>query len=377
MVTKLNILVYGRFPTEKAYGIHALNQANSFHKLGNDVTIFYPSTNNQKTIHKTPEDYYKDSFDFDLKEIDFYDITNTRFFTLMPKLIKKFIWLLSSYVWSSKIKEHIKDSIVWSTNPVVLWVHRKNNKLVFEQHGQAKYIQKLFINKLKSEDSFFIGTTKKSYENLLSINKNSIYLPNAVNTDIFYPNLNKSFEKLVVGYVGMLETYGVDKGVFKSVEKLILLMNKFDFEVKIIGGPEIKLNQIKDLVSSSNFKDKFELINRLNQREAANLMRSLDIGIVPYPDETHMNMYASPLKIFEYTACGVVSLVSDLDSHKELRNLNLQYFKKDNFESFYEEMEKLLSNKVELKKIYKNIINLNDELSLETRNSKLLKFMRL
>ena len=47
-------------PTEKAYGIHALNQAKSFANLGYDVTLFYPSTNNEKTISYDPEDYYVD-----------------------------------------------------------------------------------------------------------------------------------------------------------------------------------------------------------------------------------------------------------------------------------------------------------------------------
>ena len=34
MEQKINVLVYGRMPTEKAYGIHALNQAKSFFEQG-------------------------------------------------------------------------------------------------------------------------------------------------------------------------------------------------------------------------------------------------------------------------------------------------------------------------------------------------------
>ena len=61
MMQKIYILVYGRMPTEKAYGIHALNQAKSFFELGYDVTLVYPKTNNQQTIYESLSDYYQEN----------------------------------------------------------------------------------------------------------------------------------------------------------------------------------------------------------------------------------------------------------------------------------------------------------------------------
>ena len=43
MKEKVSIIVYGRMPTEKAYGIHALNQAKSFNNLGYEVELIYPT----------------------------------------------------------------------------------------------------------------------------------------------------------------------------------------------------------------------------------------------------------------------------------------------------------------------------------------------
>ena len=38
MKKKIYVLVYGRFPTEKAYGVHALNQAISFSELKDEFS---------------------------------------------------------------------------------------------------------------------------------------------------------------------------------------------------------------------------------------------------------------------------------------------------------------------------------------------------
>ena len=60
-----------------------------------------------------------------------------------------------------------------------------------------------------------------------------------------------------------------------------------------------------------------------------------------------MNLYASPLKIFELAASGVPILASDIDSHLELQDLNLgiQYFEHSNFDDFREKLYELINNK--------------------------------
>ena len=40
-----------------------------------------------------------------------------------------------------------------------------------------------------------------------------------------------------------------------------------------------------------------------------------------------MNKYASPLKIFEYLASGVICLASDLDSHIEIKKNGINFLK--------------------------------------------------
>ncbi len=376
MDKKIFLLVYGRFPTEKAYGIHAVNQAKSFSDLGYEVTLCYPVTNNVMTIDKTPEDYYEKKFNFHVNNVEFQDITSSKYFKYLPDILKKILWLIRSYQWSKLLKKDIVNGIVWATNPISLYPHRKSNNIIFEQHGQAKYIQRLFIYLLRKHNSIFVGTTKYSYINLKKINKKSILLPNAVDTDLFKPKNTSVSSNLVVGYAGMLETYDVDKGVFKSVKAILSLLEEVNFNIVIIGGPENKLHEIRKLVAKSQYKNNFTFKDRMSQSKLADEISNFDIGLVPYPKNTHMNKFASPLKIFEYLASGVVCLASDLESHTDIKFEGMNYFKNGDFNDFKKELKSLLSNPGSLKEQKFLLAEQVYKLSINKRSEQLIDFLR-
>ena len=73
MDKNINFLVFGRFPTERAYGVHVVSNAKSYQNFGK-VKIIYPSTTNSKTIDSTPEEYFSRSDGIVFEKIDFYDI---------------------------------------------------------------------------------------------------------------------------------------------------------------------------------------------------------------------------------------------------------------------------------------------------------------
>jgi glycosyltransferase involved in cell wall biosynthesis len=121
----------------------------------------------------------------------------------------------------------------------------------------------------------------------------------------------------------MLETYGKDKGVRKAFNELKKLSTDFDFKLTLIGGPSEKIDEIIE-----DFQDnetEFDHLYKIPKYEVPDYMKSLDIGIVPYPDDYHMSNYASPLKIFEYAASGAVVIASDIKSNLELKNFWFRY----------------------------------------------------
>ena len=153
------------------------------------------------------------------------------------------------------------------------------------------------------KNALLVGVTKKSKEELSKYSKNSLYLPNGVDEKIFKFKKVNLEDEIRIGYVGMLETYGVDKGVLDAIKKINLLNDKHNLFTQIVGGPEKKLEEIKSYINSHSDKEKFSVKSRVPYDEVPSLLNTLDIGIVPYPNNQHMSKYASPMKIFELAAC--------------------------------------------------------------------------
>ena len=92
----IGLIVYGRFPTEKAYGSHLIDTANGFLQNGLNVHIFYSQTANKKTINENPETYYQN------KKIRFikvqnYDFTKHIIYRLLPSVLQKALWTIGAY----------------------------------------------------------------------------------------------------------------------------------------------------------------------------------------------------------------------------------------------------------------------------------------
>ena len=342
------IALYARFPTEMAYGNHVIQIAKAFSKNNCNVNIYYPKTYNSKTLNETPEEYYGQIRNVNYVMIDNRDITSYKIYNLLPSIFKKLLFSLSTFMWAKKLKNNQGETIIWSTNPNILYIAQKFfDKIIYEKHGEAKYIQKFSISKIKkNKNSLLVGVTQESFNELFGSINQPLYLPNGVDEGLFKVlDVNKN-ENITIGYLGMLETYGIDKGVLESVKKIDNLNNKYFLNTKVIGGPEHKLQELKHYVDTSKFKDRYFISSVVPHKEVPNLLNQFDIGIVPYPDNQHMTKYASPMKIFEMAACGVPILASDINSHKELEDfkLGILYFEHNNFYDFSIKLEELITN---------------------------------
>ena len=242
----------------------------------------------------------------------------------------------------------------------------------------ARFIQKFSISRLKKDKNvYLIAVTKQSLNDLnKSINK-PLYLPNGVDREFFKPVVSKN-EIIKIGYIGFLETYGIDKGVLSSVKEIAEINNKVTTNTLIVGGPKKKLDEITDYIEKINQKENFTIKDFVPHTKVPELISNLNIGIVPYPNDEHMSLYASPLKIFEFASCGIPVLLSNIKSHIELAELDLglEFFQHDDFDDFRNKLESLVLNdelRTELsKKSLKNI----DKLSWSSRTKKIIASVR-
>ena len=380
MNKKIAIITYARFPSEMAYGNHLIQIANSFIDNGFNVSIYYPKTYNTKTIDERPEKYYGVKREIAFKEINNFDITSYSIYNFLPSFLKKIIYSLNTFIWSIKLKKYIDgENYVWSTNPNILLIVKKFfDVTIYEKHGVARFIQKFSISKLKKDKNvYLIAVTKQSLSDLNKAINKPLYLPNGVDRELFKPAVSKN-EIIKIGYIGFLETYGIDKGLLSSVKEIAEINNKVTTNTLIVGGPKKKLDEITDYIEKINQKENFTIKDFMPHSKVPELISNLNIGIVPYPNDEHMSLYASPLKIFEFASCGIPVLLSNIKSHLELMELDLglEFFQHDDFNDFRNKLESLILNdelRTELsKKSLKNI----DKLSWSSRTKKIIASVR-
>lgn len=374
------LVTYARFPSEMAYGIHLIQIAKGFLENNLEVNVYYPKTYNLKTINIQPNEYYNLNNEINFVEVKNIDITSYKFYQLLPKMFQKVFYTVNTFLWTRNLMKVTKNEhFVWSTNPNLIWSLRNHFAiLLYEKHGQAKYIQKISISKLKKlKNAFLISITKKSHEDLANSINPALYLPLGVDNKTFKPRNKTKNEQIKVGYVGFLETHGVDKGVSKAVKEILKLQKEIEFSTTIAGGPEYKINEIRNLVSSDP-NNNFEISDFIPHKDVPSIISNFDIGIVPYPNNQHMNLYASPMKIFELASCGVPILASNIEGHLNLNEfeLGIFYYQHDDFNDFREKLSILLKDeslRIDLKnKSLKNI----KQLSFENRTKIILSCVR-
>lgn len=376
MNKKVAVITFARFPSEMAYGIHLVQIAKSFVENNCDVNVYYPKTYNLKTINEQPSDYYKINSDINFKEIENVDITSYKIYSIAPKILQKFAFSINTFVWGYKVRKNLEnEDFLWSTNPNLILVLKKLfKKSFYEKHGEAKYIQKFSISKLKRDKNVqMIGITNKSYEELSDSINPPIYLPLGVDRKLFFPKSLKTSD-LTIGYVGMLETHNVDKGVLNACKEIVKINSDFETKTVIVGGPNKKLEEIKKFVEINNKNSYFEINEFVPHEEVPEIISKFDIGIVPYPNNKHMNLYASPMKIFELASCGVPILASDIETHLELENLNLGivYFNHKNFDDFNNKLTNLIKDEKLRAELTEKSLNNIDKLSFVNRTKEML-----
>ena len=88
-LNKIALIVFGRFPTERAYGAHVFEVAKSFSDLGLETSILYSKTENKLTIDQDPEFFYGIDSNIQFKELDNIDLTKYRVYEILPSFFSK------------------------------------------------------------------------------------------------------------------------------------------------------------------------------------------------------------------------------------------------------------------------------------------------
>lgn len=136
-----------------------------------------------------------------------------------------------------------------------------------------------------------------------------VVVPNGVDINRFAPIERVreiSRDRPTLGFVGgLLRWQGLD-----ILLKAIASTRAADFNLEIVGDGEEKSN-LEAQVAELGLKEKVKFIGRVPGNEVAKYIRDFDICFSGQIASKLGGMYHSPLKIYEYMACGKPVIASD------------------------------------------------------------------
>ena len=324
-----------RLPTEKAHGLQIMQNCEAFADAGCDVTLWVARRWNTREMRAVADQfqYYGVRANFAIRRIPCLDL-----FPLFPAdsagaRLAFYILQLSYALASVILLQFTRADIYYSRDSIILSLLarlRAKSALVYEAHqfpasGRGAALQRQVVTNVGS----VIAVTPRLREDLIGMRG-----ADPARTIVAHDGVRRArFDQLrdqaaargqigwsqgafIVGYVGRLQTLGMDKGVGLLVEALAAVDGAC---LALVGGPDdIAVSLRNRWLDLGMPPERFLYAGHVPPDEVPLYLSAFDVCALPLPAETHFAKYASPMKLFEYMAAGRAIAASDLPSWSDV-----------------------------------------------------------
>jgi glycosyltransferase involved in cell wall biosynthesis len=305
-------------PIELAHGVQVVQMCQAFAENNCEVELLIPRRINP--IKESSFSYYSVKRIFSIKKIPCLDLI-----FLSGKNI--FFWIQTfTFLLFTKIYLSFKKYDILYTREQAVGLFFKD--FVLEVHSLPGKI-KPFHKKVWRRAKLLVVLTRFIKEKMIAAGVPSdkiLVSPDGVDLEKFDIDLSKenAREKLnlpqnkkLIGYVGMLRTLGMEKGIDTALNAFSSL-NFSDAVLVLVGGHQGDIDFYKDAADKLGVADKIIFIGKVPHAEVPVYLKAFDLLLAPFPSNEHYSYYMSPLKIFEYMASKRPIIATDLPSLKEI-----------------------------------------------------------
>ena len=283
-------------------------------KLGNDVKIFWMKKQAQtsNSLKTTTHNFLKKRFAKFVHDPKLF-LLNIKYIIKEYQILKRekpdlIISRLDLYLFSSLfLAKLMKIPIIIEADCPAVYEARQFQKEYWNIPYLVEYIEKM--NLQKSDISICVSNSAKDYFVDKGVSESKIrVIANGADIDRFHPlvdsckvlNKYKSDGKIIVGFVGSFHFWHGVENLIEVIKKILESNENTVFLMVGDGGP--MKSTIEDFVNKENFQKRVIMTGYINYEEMPEYISAMNIVLAPYPGLDFF--YYSPVKIFEYMACG-------------------------------------------------------------------------
>lgn len=334
---RIGILLSGRYPTEKAYGVTTNSTAKCLSEMGHSVYVVGLHSSYSEDI-PTVENLTILQY----KEPEFAKFLKSRAFAghgILSQASWWIYWRILAVLNKSKLSKLDLD-LIWIRDPQMMRFATNVQKMILEIH------QNFDLNKLtkrvttSSKGKVVIAPISQSLlkkfkgsmlENLTVFSPMGINLEDVSDDEeaIGYINflmnaIRDQVRPLKVGYVGKFYPNGYSKGF----EDILGLTSKksiknIPIEISVTGGTQSEINLALEHIRAMNIDQTHLYLNpHVPHKLALEAMRKLDVIVLPSPSSDKYMGF--PLKCLEALAIGKIVVVSRTKMYEDVFNQQFQ-----------------------------------------------------
>ena len=345
---RIAIILNGRFPTDKAYGVTTGATYKELVKLGHEVFIYaFP---NQTKI-EVDSIFKVESFSEDFKS------------KFVRKLFSKNKGITSKILWKIYLMKYLEwvEGDISKKKIELLWIRDYNSikiteelriKTLLEIHQKLDKQKISRLNQIK-ELLVLAPISKSLISNIEEFKGQKVFAPMGIaesyiasRTEIgSYCKSLKEKNKYIITYAGKLFPGGVSKGVETIIElSKIIKEQKINIRFKIVGGDKKELKKFSKLLKRNKVESNFELIGHVDHTKVFHYLKQSDFLILTKPSSPNYSGF--PLKALEACSAGKIIMVEDCQIYKDIfdNQLFILWFRQDNLNKIIRDLDYFINN---------------------------------
>ncbi len=235
------------------------------------------------------------------------------YFFNFPNLVRKYGWNEADVVIFASDSYLLPGVIFWKK------VFNFKYRVVSDWHQMFDDWRDKYIA-LNSD--LLIATSKKLKSLVISklkVEEDKVLVAyGGVDPELFKKKINIDLprDKFLVGYVGGFKSVGLEKGLRTIIESLLRLGD--EVMAVFVGGSRAEIAHYQSLAETLEVSGKCLFVEKQPFEKVVQYEMSMDVLVIPYPDEPHFRDYGFPLKVWEYMAAKRPIVYSDLQIISEV-----------------------------------------------------------